>query len=73
MRCWRYFAARCLLRDLHIRTMKQSQLDALLDGWMSLPDDDCRRVDADFRKIGDMSGEQGWLAMRGIWVQAELF
>lgn len=59
----RYFAARGLLRELDIRAMKERELDALFDGWMSLPDDDRRRSDADFREIDDMGSEQGWLAM----------
>lgn len=61
----RYFAARGLCAEVDFGAMKEGKPDALFDAWMALPDEERRRMDADFRDIHDMSNERGWLAMLG--------
>ena len=61
----RYFAAMGLFSGLDFGAMKEGKHDDLFNGWMTLPDEDRRRTDADFRDIDDMSNEKGWLAMLG--------
>ena len=61
----RYFAARGLLAGLDFGAMKEGKPDELFDAWAALPDDERKRMEADFRDIHDMSTEKGWLAMLG--------
>jgi len=59
----RYFKDRELFTSLDFSAMKETKPDELFGAWLTLPDDQRNRIDAEFREIFEMSCPKGFLAI----------
>jgi len=59
----RYFHKLGLLGNVDFATMKEGKPDALFTAWLTLTDNEHNKVDAEFRDIFEMSGENGFRAI----------
>lgn len=58
----RYFQTQGLFAELDFAGMKETQPDGLFAAWLALSEERRNPMDAEFRKICEMSGEKGMLA-----------
>lgn len=59
----RYFNERGLFGDIDFSAMKEGKPDELFKAWLTLPDKQRNKMDAEFRDIYEMSGEKGFRAI----------
>jgi hypothetical protein len=59
----RYFRARDLFGDLDFAAMKETRPEELFRAWLDLPDDQRKKMDAEFRDIFELSCEKGFRAI----------
>jgi len=59
----RYFNERGLFGDIDFSAMKEGKPDDLFKAWLTLPDKQRNKMDAEFRDIYEMSGEKGFRAI----------
>ncbi|AOV18742.1 hypothetical protein BJI67_15990 (plasmid) [Acidihalobacter aeolianus] len=59
----RYFTGRGLFGDLDFAAMKETKPDALFDGWLTLPEEQRKPMDAEFQDIFELSCEKGFRAI----------
>lgn len=60
----RYFEAHGALTELDWAAMKETRIDGLFAAWLELPEDQRKKMDADFSEIHALSCEEGWCAIR---------
>jgi hypothetical protein len=60
----RYFQERGLFAELDIAAMRETKIDPLFAAWLSLPDDQRGKMDAELQEISDLSSEKGFCAIR---------
>lgn len=60
----RYFEARGALTELDFAAIKETRIDGLFAAWLELPEDERKKMDADFSEIHALSCEKGWCAIR---------
>jgi hypothetical protein len=60
----RYFEAHGALTELDFSSMKETRIDGLFAAWLELPEDQRKKMDADFSEIHALSCEKGWCAIR---------
>jgi hypothetical protein len=60
----RYFERQGLFAELNLAGMRELKVEPLLDAWQSLPDEERKAMDAEFREIYDLSCEKGFCAIR---------
>ena len=59
----RYFTDRGLFGDLDFAAMMETKPDALFDGWLALPEEQCKLMNAAFQDIFELSCEKGFQAI----------
>jgi hypothetical protein len=60
----RYFEGHGVLAGLDFAGMKEARIDGLFAAWLELPEDQRKKMDADFSEIHALSCEKGWCAIR---------
>ena len=60
----RYFEAHGALRELDFAAMKETRTEELFAAWLELPEDQRKKMDADFSEVHALSCEKGWCAVR---------
>jgi hypothetical protein len=59
----RYFTDRGLFSNLDFSAMKETKPDALFEGWLALPEEQRKPMDAEFQVIFELSCEKGFRAI----------
>jgi hypothetical protein len=60
----RYFEGHGVLAGLDFAGMKEARIDGLFAAWLELPEDQRKKMDAEFSEIHALSSEKGWCAVR---------